>query len=88
MGTPRVPDEAVDPTWLAALEVFAAMQFVVFTRILFRASDLDNARAILDRIGSGTRDLINAATQRLTRLAAVTSTRACTESAHAHTRRA
>jgi hypothetical protein len=86
MGTPRVPDEAVDPTWLAALEVFAAMQFVVFTRILFRASDLDNARAILDR--SGTRGLINAATQRLTRLAAVTSTRACTESAHAHTRRA
>lgn len=61
MGTPRVPDEAVDPTWLAALEVFAAMQFVVFTRILFRASDLDNARAILERIGSGTWGLVNVA---------------------------
>ncbi|MFN7702897.1 MAG: MBOAT family O-acyltransferase, partial [Deltaproteobacteria bacterium] len=54
-------EEAVDPTWLAALKVFATMQFVVFTRILFRASDLDNARAILDRIGSGTWGLVNVA---------------------------
>jgi alginate O-acetyltransferase complex protein AlgI len=54
-------EEAVDPPWLAALKIFGTMQFVVFTRILFRASDLDNARAIVGRIGSGTWGLVNVA---------------------------
>ena len=54
-------EETVDPRWLAGLKILGTMQFVVFTRILFRASDLDNARAILERIGSGTWGLVNVA---------------------------
>ncbi|MFO0712518.1 MAG: MBOAT family O-acyltransferase [Sandaracinus sp.] len=54
-------EEAVDPPWLTVLKVVGTMQFVVFTRILFRASDLDNARAIVGRLGSGTWGLVNVA---------------------------
>jgi hypothetical protein len=34
--------------------VFWALQFVVFSRILFRATSLDNAMDITARLGSGT----------------------------------
>ena len=54
--------ERKDPPWLVALKVFGTMQFVVFTRILFRAEGLDNARAIVGRLFSGSWGLVNVAT--------------------------
>ncbi len=49
------PKGARDP-WLAhLLKVFLCLQFVVFSRILFRATDLDNAWAVTERLWSGTR---------------------------------
>ncbi len=42
---------------LLALKVFGTMQFVVFSRILFRAEDMDNAGDIVERLGSGTSSL-------------------------------
>ncbi len=53
--------EAIDPLWLTALKVFGTMQFVVFTRILFRADSLDNAGDIVGRLGSGTWSTANIA---------------------------
>lgn len=47
----------VDPPWLLALKVLGTMQFVVFSRILFRATDLSNAGDIVARLGSGTSSL-------------------------------
>lgn len=38
---------------MRAFKVFWALQFVVFSRILFRASSMDNARAVVERIFSG-----------------------------------
>ncbi len=43
-----------DPVWLNVLRVALTMQFVVFSRILFRASDLDNAGAIVHQLGART----------------------------------
>jgi len=57
-------DEAeapLDPLWLGALKVFGTLQFVVFTRILFRADSLENAGAIVERLRSGTWGLANVA---------------------------
>jgi D-alanyl-lipoteichoic acid acyltransferase DltB (MBOAT superfamily) len=54
-------EPAVDPLWLAALKVFGTMQFVVFTRILFRADSLSNARDVVARLGSGTWSAANVA---------------------------
>lgn len=66
-------EEAVDPTCagLAAHESLGTVRFVVFTRILFRASDLDKPRTVLDRIGSHTLGLVNVAPWVLAALAVV-----------------
>lgn len=50
-------DRDDDARWLLALKVFGTLQFAVFSRILFRANDLDNAGEIVERLGSGTRSL-------------------------------
>lgn len=47
-------EDGSDPLWLNALRIVLTMQFVVFSRILFRASDLDNAGAIVHQLGAGT----------------------------------
>lgn len=43
----------VDALWLIVLKIFANLQFVVFSRILFRASDIDNAWEVTARLFSG-----------------------------------
>jgi alginate O-acetyltransferase complex protein AlgI len=45
---------APDPWWINAIAIFFTMQFVVFSRILFRATDLDNARDVAMKIFEGT----------------------------------
>jgi hypothetical protein len=47
----------VDPFPLLALKVFANLQLVVFSRILFRATSIENAGDVTDRILSGTTSL-------------------------------
>lgn len=54
-------DAAIDPLWLTALKVFGTMQFVVFTRILFRASSFANARDVAARLFSGAYSVANVA---------------------------
>ncbi|AKF08495.1 MBOAT family O-acyltransferase [Sandaracinus amylolyticus] len=51
------PAGGPDPLWLTALKIAGTMQFVVFSRILFRAESLDNAGEIVSRLGSGTSSL-------------------------------
>lgn len=46
--------DTVDSWQLHAFKVFWALQFVVFSRILFRATSLENAIAIIGRLGTGT----------------------------------
>ena len=46
--------DAVDALPMRALKVVACMQFVVFSRILFRADDVDNALEVASRLFSGT----------------------------------
>ena len=46
--------DTVDSWQLHAFKVFWAMQFVVFSRILFRATSLQNAVDVTARLGSGT----------------------------------
>ena len=46
-----------DPLWLTVLKIVGTMQFVVFSRILFRADSLENAGDITARLGSGTSSL-------------------------------
>ncbi len=53
--------EPIDPPWLVALKVFGTLQFAIFTRILFRAADLDNARAVAGRLLSSSYGLVNVA---------------------------
>ncbi|NLY95067.1 MAG: MBOAT family protein [Myxococcales bacterium] len=48
------PRDAKDPFAVLALKVFLSMQFVVFSRILFRANDISNAREVTERLFSGT----------------------------------
>jgi D-alanyl-lipoteichoic acid acyltransferase DltB (MBOAT superfamily) len=49
--------DQVDPFPLLALKVFANLQLVVFSRILFRATSIENAGDVTDRILSGTTSL-------------------------------
>ena len=51
------PKGLVDRPWLLALKIFGTMQFVVFSRILFRAEDFRNASDLVERLGSGTTSL-------------------------------
>ena len=53
-GTIGEVEEREDAFALRAFKVFWVLQFVVFSRILFRASSMDNARAVTERIFSGT----------------------------------
>ncbi|MBW1830414.1 MAG: MBOAT family protein, partial [Deltaproteobacteria bacterium] len=46
--------DTVDSWQIRAFKVFWALQFVVFSRILFRATSLQNAADITTRLGSGT----------------------------------
>jgi D-alanyl-lipoteichoic acid acyltransferase DltB (MBOAT superfamily) len=46
--------DTVDTLSLHVFKVFWALQFVVFSRILFRATSLENAADITTRLGSGT----------------------------------
>ena len=46
--------DTVDSWQIHAFKVFWALQFVVFSRILFRATSLQNAADITTRLGSGT----------------------------------
>lgn len=46
--------DAVDSWQMHAFKVFWALQFVVFSRILFRATSLQNAVDVTARLGSGT----------------------------------
>jgi len=46
--------DTVDTWWAHAFKVFWALQFVVFSRILFRATSLQNAADVTARLGSGT----------------------------------
>ena len=46
--------DQVDPLPLTAAKIFANLQFVVFSRILFRATSMENAEAVTDRLFSGT----------------------------------
>ena len=46
--------DTIDTWQLHAFKVFWALQFVVFSRILFRATSLQNAADVTARIGSGT----------------------------------
>ncbi|MCS6857139.1 MAG: MBOAT family protein [Sandaracinaceae bacterium] len=50
-----------DPAWLRVLKVLGTLQLVVFSRILFRANDLGEAKAVFFRIFSGTSGLANVA---------------------------
>ena len=43
-----------DPIWLTAAKILLTLQFVVFSRILFRATGLGNAGDIVSRLGSDT----------------------------------
>ncbi len=49
----RRPD-GTDPWWLNLLRVVLTMQFVVFSRILFRASSLENAGDVTHQLLAGT----------------------------------
>ena len=53
--------EKHDPRWLTVLKVLGTLQFVVFSRILFRASDFDNARDVTLQMFSGTWSTANVA---------------------------
>jgi D-alanyl-lipoteichoic acid acyltransferase DltB (MBOAT superfamily) len=46
--------DTVDSWQVHAFKVFWALQFVVFSRILFRATSLQNAADVTARLGSGT----------------------------------
>lgn len=57
----RWPPSEPDPHWKLALKIFLTMQFVVFTRILFRASDLSNASDVTQQILEGSGGTANVA---------------------------
>jgi D-alanyl-lipoteichoic acid acyltransferase DltB (MBOAT superfamily) len=54
----RIPDSFA----VTAFKVFCCMQFVVFSRILFRANDFQNAVDITERLMSGTTSLAQVST--------------------------
>jgi D-alanyl-lipoteichoic acid acyltransferase DltB (MBOAT superfamily) len=45
---------APSPAWLTVVKIFLTLQFVVFSRILFRSTSLENAWHIVERLFSGT----------------------------------
>ncbi|MCA9610399.1 MAG: MBOAT family protein, partial [Myxococcales bacterium] len=47
-------DRDRDPGWLTVAKVVLTLQFVVFSRILFRATDLDNAAGVASQLSTGT----------------------------------
>lgn len=53
--------KATPSVWITAGKIALMMQFVVFTRILFRAESLDNARAIVGRLLSNSWSTANVA---------------------------
>ncbi|MBW2460508.1 MAG: MBOAT family protein [Deltaproteobacteria bacterium] len=53
-GTSKTNRTTADPWLIHAGKVFACMQFVVFSRILFRATSIDNAMDVTSRLFSGT----------------------------------
>jgi D-alanyl-lipoteichoic acid acyltransferase DltB (MBOAT superfamily) len=55
------PPKAKPSMWITAGKIALTMQFVVFTRILFRADSLENARAIVARIFSNSWSMANVA---------------------------
>ena len=57
----RGVDTTNDARWLTALKVFGTLQFAVFTRILFRAEDLENAGDIVEQMGRGSWGAANVA---------------------------
>ena len=46
--------DEVDSSPMRAAKVFANLQFVIFSRILFRSTSMENAEAVTDRLFSGT----------------------------------
>lgn len=52
--TRRAEAKSVDGPATTAAKIFATMQFVVFTRILFRAEDFANAGHVASRLAAGT----------------------------------
>ena len=46
--------DTIDPWMVHAVKIFANLQFVVFSRILFRATSMDNAGDVTGRLFSGT----------------------------------
>jgi alginate O-acetyltransferase complex protein AlgI len=54
-------DIAKEAPWISALKVLGTLQFVVFSRILFRATDMANAGEIVERLRSGTYSVANVA---------------------------
>jgi D-alanyl-lipoteichoic acid acyltransferase DltB (MBOAT superfamily) len=56
------PRDAVDPWPTRALKVFLCLQFVVFSRILFRATGIENAWDVTARLFSGTTSLAQVST--------------------------
>lgn len=55
------PVKVTTPIWITAGKIALMMQFVVFTRILFRADSLENARAIVGRLLSNSWSMANVA---------------------------
>jgi D-alanyl-lipoteichoic acid acyltransferase DltB (MBOAT superfamily) len=54
--------DVVDPFPTRAVKVFACLQFVVFSRILFRATSIDNAWDVTSRLFSGTTSVAQVST--------------------------
>ena len=54
--------DTVDPWPTRAVKVFACLQFVVFSRILFRATSFDNAWDVTSRLFSGTTSMAQVST--------------------------
>lgn len=52
-------DTARDPLGVVALKIFGTMQFVIFTRILFRAANLSNAGDVTHQLLSGGSGMAN-----------------------------
>ncbi len=50
-------EATVDPWWVKVLKIFACLNFVVFARILFRATDLQNSWAVTKQLFVGTTSL-------------------------------
>jgi len=54
--------DATDPWYAFAIKVFLNLQFVVFSRILFRATSIENAGDVTNRLFSGTTSVAQVST--------------------------